>query len=67
MKLLIENYEHALGASGVFLVKSVDDFLEEKKDSFSFVREPGDIPPGRYAIYKDDSGNVIWVIDFTNK
>ncbi len=66
VKLLIENDEHDLGAGGVFLVKSVDEFFGEKKESLSFVREPVDIPPGRYAIYKDGSGNVIRVIDFSN-
>ncbi|KMY44707.1 hypothetical protein AC622_11100 [Bacillus sp. FJAT-27916] len=67
VKLLIENDEHDLGAGGVFLVESVDDFFQEKKDTLTFVREPVDIPPGRYAIYKDGSGNVIRIIDFTNE
>ena len=66
-KLLIENDEHDLGAGGVFLVESVDEFFQEKKDILTFVREPVDIPPGRYAIYKDGSGNVIRIIDFTNE
>ncbi len=67
VKLLIENDEHDLGAGGVFLVESVDEFFQEKKDILTFVREPVDIPPGRYAIYKDGSGNVIRIINFTNK
>ena len=66
VKLLIENDEHDLGAGGVFLVESVDEFFREKKDVLTFVREPVDIPPGRYAIYKDGSGNVIRVVDFMN-
>ncbi len=67
VKLLIENDERDLGAGGVFLVESVDEFFQEKKDILTFVREPVDIPPGRYAIYKDGSGNVIRIIDFTNE
>ena len=66
VKLLIENDEHDLGAGGVFLVESVDEFFQEKKDILTFVREPVDIPPVRYAIYKDGSGNVIRVVDFMN-
>ncbi|WP_462406670.1 hypothetical protein [Gracilibacillus sp. Marseille-QA3620] len=44
VKLLIENDEHDLGAGGVFLVESVDEFFQEKKDILTFVREPVDIP-----------------------
>ena len=29
------------------------------------MKEPIDIPPGRYAIYKDNSGNAIRIIDFS--
>lgn len=67
VKLLIEDDEQDLSAGGVFLVDSVDTFFKENKDQLQFVKEPIDIPPGRYAIYQDNSGNYIRIIDFTNE
>ena len=67
VRLLIEDDEQELGAGGVFLVNSVDDFYEEKKHTLTFVKEPINIPPGRYAIYKDNSNNHIRIIDFSKE
>ncbi|MEH7111417.1 VOC family protein [Neobacillus niacini] len=67
VRLLIEDDEKELGAGGVFLVESVDQFFNEKKEVLEFVKEPIDIPPGRYAIYKDNSGIAIRIIDFSKE
>jgi len=67
VRLLIEDDEKELGAGGIFLVESVDSFFNKKKEALEFVKEPIDIPPGRYAIYKDNSGNPIRIIDFSNE
>lgn len=55
------------GPGGVFLVDSVDAFYEAHKDRVQFVREPFDIPPGRYAMFKDNSGNPVRLIDMTKE
>ncbi len=67
IRLLIEDDEQDLSAGGIFLVDSVDDFYHEKKNVLKFVKEPVDIPPGRYAIYQDHDENPIRIIDFTNE
>ncbi|MEI5907421.1 VOC family protein [Bacillus spongiae] len=67
VRLMIEDEEADLSAGGVFLVDSVDDFYNENKNVLEFVKEPIDIPPGRYAIYKDISGNYLRIIDFTKE
>ena len=67
VRLLIEDDEQEIGAGGVFLVNSVDDFYSEKKQVLTFVKEPIDIPPGRYAIYQDNSGNPIRILDFSKE
>lgn len=67
VRLLIEEEEKELAAGGVFLVDSVDGYFEEHKDVLTFVKEPVDIPPGRYAIYKDNSGNYIRILDFSKE
>ncbi|MCA1032535.1 VOC family protein [Bacillus timonensis] len=67
IQLLIENDELEFSAGGVFLVDSVDAFFRENNDKLEFVKEPVDIPPGRYAIYKDNSGNHLRIIDFSKQ
>lgn len=67
IRLMIEDDEQELSAGGIFLVDSVDSFFEENKDVLEFVKEPTDIPPGRYAIYKDNSGNLLRILDFTKE
>ncbi|MEI4770869.1 VOC family protein [Psychrobacillus sp. FJAT-51614] len=67
IKLMIEDDEQELSAGGIFLVDSVDEFYKSKKDTLVFLKEPVDIPPGRYAIYKDESGNPLRIIDFTKE
>ncbi|WP_409270139.1 VOC family protein [Neobacillus sp. SCS-31] len=52
---------------GIFLVDSVDSFYEENKQKYEFTKEPFDIPPGRYAIYLDNSGNPIRILDFSKE
>lgn len=48
--------EEKLTPGGVFLVNSVDEFYENHKVEFQFVIVPCDVPPGRYAAFKDVSG-----------
>lgn len=67
IQLMIEDDEDNLTAGGVFLVNSVDEFVNENKDKLRFVKQPIDIPPGRYAIYEDHSGNPIRIIDFSKE
>lgn len=67
VRLLIEEDEFDLSAGGVFLVDSVDRFYHENEAVLDFVKEPVDIPPGRYAIYKDNDGNHLRIIDFSNE
>lgn len=67
IRLMIEDDEQELSAGGIFLVDSVDSFFEENKEVLEFVKEPTDIPPGRYAIYKDNSGNLLRILDFTKE
>jgi hypothetical protein len=62
---IIEDDETDLGAGGIFIVENVDSFYEENKNKLTFVKEPRDIPPGRYTIFKDNSNNVIRIIDLT--
>jgi catechol 2,3-dioxygenase-like lactoylglutathione lyase family enzyme len=59
--------EHTYGPGGVFVVDNVDLFFEENKDKLTFVKEPCDIPPGRYAIFMDATGNPIRIIDLTKQ
>jgi hypothetical protein len=66
-RLMIEDDELELSAGGIFLVDSVDNFFNENKNILEFVKEPIDIPPGRYAIYKDNSGNPLRIIDFSKE
>ena len=67
VQLMIEDDELDMGAGGVFLVDSVDAFYEEHKDRLEFVKEPVDIPPGRYAIFRDSSDNYLRILDFSNE
>ena len=67
VQLMIENDEVGLTPGAVFLVDSVDEYYKEKKDILSFVKEPMDIPPGRYAIFQDNSGNLIRILDFSKE
>ena len=67
VQLMIENDEYGTGPGAVFLVESVDQFFVENKEQLEFVKEPVDIPPGRYAIFQDVDGNLIRILDFTNE
>lgn len=67
IKLLLEDDELNLTAGGIFVVENVDDFYEQNKERYSFVKTPCDIPPGRYAIYQDLSENLIRIIDLRNE
>ncbi|MDM5316197.1 VOC family protein [Fictibacillus sp. b24] len=62
-----DNGEHVYGPGSVFLVDSVDKYFNENNQTLSFVKEPCDIPPGRYAIFSDDSGNPIRIIDMSKR
>jgi len=50
--------EQELSTGGIFLVDSVDEIYRDNKDTLEFIKGPVDVPPGRYAIYKDNSGNL---------
>jgi len=67
IRLMIEDDEQDLPAGGIFLVDSVDDFFKNNKDHLHFLKEPVDIPPGRYAIYEDNSGNLLRILDFSKE
>lgn len=67
IQLMIEDDEQELSAGGIFLVDSVDKIYNDNKDTLEFIKEPVDVPPGRYAIYKDNSGNLLRIIDFTKE
>ncbi len=65
VQLMLEDQDEGVPSGGVFLVDSVDSFYEEKREVLKFVLDPMDIPPGRYAIYLDESGNPIRILDMT--
>lgn len=67
VRIMIEDEDEGLPAGGVFLLESVDAFFEENKQKVKFVKEPYDIPPGRYAIFTDNSGNPIRILDFSKE
>ena len=67
VQLMIENDEVGLTPGAVFLVDSVDEYYGKKRDILTFVKEPMDIPPGRYAIFQDNSGNLIRILDFSKE
>lgn len=67
IQIMIDEDEHELSAGGVFLVESVDEFYNDNKDTLEFIKGPVDIPPGRYAIYKDNSGNPLRILDLTKE
>lgn len=46
-------------ASGFFEVDRVDAFLEERHGRVDLADEPVDLPPIRYASFRDPSGNLI--------
>jgi predicted enzyme related to lactoylglutathione lyase len=66
--LLEEDHdEHTYGPGGVFLVDSVDEYYRQNKATLKFLKEPCDIPPGRYAIFSDESGNPIRILDMSKQ
>ncbi|MFT4414301.1 VOC family protein [Fredinandcohnia humi] len=67
VRLMIEDENEGYSAGGMFLIDSVDVFYNENKDKLNFVKGPEDIPPGRYAIYLDNAGNPIRILDFTHE
>ncbi|MBY6037827.1 hypothetical protein KUV80_14235 [Fictibacillus nanhaiensis] len=67
VQLMIEEDELELGPGGVFVVDSVDQFYEDNQSKLNFVKTPCTIPPGRYAIYQDETGNTIRIFDSSNK
>ena len=51
----------------MFILPSVDRYYEENQGTMEFARKPVDIPPGRMAIVKDPSGNLIYLADFSKQ
>lgn len=66
-RIMLEADEHEIGAGGIFLVDNVDEFFKENQSKLNFIKTPVDIPPGRYAIFIDDSGNPIRILDFSKE
>lgn len=62
-----EEEEHQFGPGGIYIVENVETFYQQNKASLHFVQEPIDIPPGKYAIFTDDTGNPIRIIDLTKQ
>ncbi len=46
-------------AGGFFQVDDVDEFHRRHADRITFVDEPQDLPPIRYASFRDPDGNMI--------
>jgi catechol 2,3-dioxygenase-like lactoylglutathione lyase family enzyme len=67
VQLMLEDDELDIGPGCVFIVDSVDHFYEQNKAQLDFLKEPMDIPPGRYAIYRDPSGNPFRLIDMSKQ
>ncbi|MGG3626619.1 VOC family protein [Bacillus gobiensis] len=67
VQLMIEDDEGGISSGGVFVIESVDNFYEENHSKLNFVKEPCDIPPGRYAIFNDLDGNPFRVIDMSKE
>ncbi|WP_154792240.1 VOC family protein [Occultella kanbiaonis] len=55
------------GQSGFYEVADVDAYFAEKKDSVDFLTEPVDLPPIRYAAFKDPDGNVFRIYHSTEE
>ncbi len=67
VQLMIEVDKDNLVPGGVFLVDSVDSFYADHKNKLEFIKGPVDIPPGRFAIYRDISGNLFRIIDLSKE
>ncbi|WP_349408529.1 VOC family protein [Pseudalkalibacillus sp. SCS-8] len=67
VQLMLEDDEEGIPSGGVYIIESVDDFYKEYQSNLSFIKEPCDIPPGRYAIFNDLDGNPFRIIDMTKE
>jgi predicted enzyme related to lactoylglutathione lyase len=66
VQILLDKDPREAQVSGpMFLVDSVDEFYQQNAGKLHFVKEPSDIPPGRYGAFKDASGNIIRLFDQT--
>ncbi|MCD5323197.1 MULTISPECIES: VOC family protein [Pontibacillus] len=65
VQLMVEDDEGLVPSGGVFVIEDVNQFYEENQHKLSFIKEPCDIPPGRYAIFQDPDGNPFRIIDMT--
>jgi catechol 2,3-dioxygenase-like lactoylglutathione lyase family enzyme len=63
VQLLLDQDPNEEAAGPTFAIESVDAFYREHKGKVHFLFEPRDIPPGRYSAFKDDSGNIVRLID----
>jgi catechol 2,3-dioxygenase-like lactoylglutathione lyase family enzyme len=64
VQMMLEQDPTEAGKPGpIFVVESVDAFYEQHKERLTFVLEPQDIPPGRYAAFDDPSGNRVRILD----
>ena len=66
-EIMLDQDENDIGAGGVFLVDSVEEYYKEYKSKVEFVIGPIDIPPGKYAVFIDNSGNRIRILDFSKE
>ena len=67
VQLMIEDDIEGVPSGGVFILDNVDEFYEKNRSILNFVKEPIDIPPGRYAIFNDPNGNPFRIIDMTKE
>ncbi|MCA0173066.1 VOC family protein [Bacillus sp. RAR_GA_16] len=67
VQIMIEDDEDGVASGGVFVLENVDEFYEENQSKLNFVKQPCDIPPGRYAIFTDPDGNPFRVIDMSKE
>ncbi len=63
LDLVTEGAQQTAGPS--FILPSVDAFYAAQQTRLDFVVKPMDIPPGRLAVVKDPSGNMLYFFDMS--
>ncbi|HLR95733.1 MAG TPA: hypothetical protein VK053_14500 [Jiangellaceae bacterium] len=66
-EVMLEDHpaEHQLGPGPVFIVEAVEHFRAQHA-GLDWVREPCEVPAGRYAAYAEPAGSVVRILDLTN-
>lgn len=65
--MLALDADPSAAASGFFEVEDVDSLMERIKDRVAVADEPQDLPPIRYAAFRDPDGNLIRVFTSTEE